>query len=126
MATEIVPGVVPEVGVSVIQLAGVLAFQARPATGLVKLISWLDDPPAMSDKLTLAGEAVIEGARADTFRIRLLPLSATKRFPEASTATPLGPFNSAEVAGPPSPEKPLLPLPATVVMMPLADTFRMF
>jgi hypothetical protein len=41
-------------------------------------------------------------------------------------------FNNAEVAGPPSPEKLLFkkplpftaPLPATVVMMPLADTLR--
>jgi hypothetical protein len=47
-----------------------------------------------------------------------------KRFLEASTATPLMLFNDAEVAGPPSPEKPRDPLPATVVMMPSAVTFR--
>ena len=45
----------------------------------------------------------------DTFRIRLLMVSAMKRFPEASTATPLGKLNDAEVAGPPSPEKPDAP-----------------
>src|ERR1700683_507561 len=61
---------------------------------------------------------------ADTFRIRLLYLSAMKIFPEASTATPEGLFNDAEVAGPPSPDKPAVPLPATVVMIPLAETFR--
>jgi hypothetical protein len=59
----------------------------------------------------------------ETFRIRLLPESGMKRSPEASTATPPGPNNDAEVALPPSPEKPAVPLPATVVMMPLADTF---
>jgi hypothetical protein len=61
---------------------------------------------------------------AATFRIRLFPVSVTKRFPEASTATPWGMYNDAEVAGPPSPEKPLHggehapTVPATVVMMP--------
>jgi len=40
-----------------------------------------------------------------------------KRFPEASTATPLGSHNDAEVAGPLSPRLELPP-PTTVVMMP--------
>ena len=45
-----------------------------------------------------------------------------------STATSVGPFNRAEVAGPPSPEypsdgDPLTRLPATVVIV-LAVTFR--
>jgi hypothetical protein len=60
----------------------------------------------------------------DTFRIRLLKRSAMKRFPEESIVTPVGEFNDADVADPPSPEKPLFPLPATVVIMPLAETFR--
>src|ERR1700674_4673975 len=61
----------------------------------------------------------------DTLRIRPLPRSAMKRFPEASTVTPEGTFNDAEVAGPPSPEKPKLPLPATVLMpLGLVDTSR--
>src|SRR5262252_9473471 len=60
---------------------------------------------------------------ADTFRIRSVP-SAMKRFPEPSTATAHGVDNDADVAGPPSPEYPGVPLPATVVMMPLGDTFR--
>ena len=42
-----------------------------------------------------------------------------------STATPLGPSCSdADVAGPPSPPEPALPLPATVVMMPVAAATR--
>ena len=42
-----------------------------------------------------------------------------KRFPETSTAIPVGPNSRAEVAGPPSPEKSLLGLPAILVMIPL-------
>ena len=48
-----------------------------------------------------------------------------ERLPSLSTATPMAPFSCALVAGPPSPEKPGVPLPATVVMIPLAETLRM-
>src|SRR5665213_2281490 len=47
-----------------------------------------------------------------------------KRSPEPSTAIPSGAYSEAEVAGPKSPEKPWVPLPATVVMVPPGDTFR--
>src|SRR2546427_10119795 len=47
-----------------------------------------------------------------------------KRFPALSTATELGPDSWALMAGPPSPEKPCEPLPATVVMIPSEDTLR--
>src|SRR5260370_28337087 len=60
-----------------------------------------------------------------------------KKSPEESAATPRGSAKVAEVAGPPSPEKlpfrempattlktSTFPLPATVVKMPLAETFR--
>ena len=50
--------------------------------------------------------------------------SVTYRPPEAFTASPLGPLNSALVATPPSPENPRLPLPALVTMIPSAYTFR--
>jgi hypothetical protein len=53
--------------------------------------------------------------------MRLLLESAMKRRPEASTATPEGAFRDAEIAGPPSPEKPWVPFPATVVMSPPGD-----
>ena len=59
-----------------------------------------------------------------TFRMRLLARSEMYRFPEASTARPFGVFNDADVAGPPSPEKPWVPLPATVEIIPLGDTLR--
>src|SRR5947199_199911 len=59
-----------------------------------------------------------------TFRIRLLPKSAMKRFPDPSTATPDGPASRADVAGPPSPLKPDVPLPATVVIKPDVPTVK--
>src|SRR6266404_5481246 len=47
-----------------------------------------------------------------------------KRFPEASTATAAGWHSDAEVACPPSPEKPDFPLPATVVITPFGEILR--
>ena len=126
MPTVIAPGEVPEVGVRVIQLADALADHGT-LDGLARLICWLDDPPAASEKARLDGETVIAGVEApcaNTSRIRLFWASAKKTFPELSTATPRGLFMDAETAGPPSPEKPAAPLPASVVMMPPADTFR--
>ena len=51
---------------------------------------------------------------------RMSPLreSAMNTLPEESTATPVGVFNVAAVAGPPSPEEPAVPVPASVVMIP--------
>ena len=51
---------------------------------------------------------------AATTRTRLLSVSAMTRLPAPSTATPAGWSSSALVAGPPSPENPPVPLPATV------------
>src|SRR2546425_132691 len=42
------------------------------------------------------------------------------RFPAPSTATPDGWYSCAAVAAPPSPPKPYVPLPATVVISPVA------
>ena len=61
-----------------------------------------------------------------TARMRLLPLSAIRIVPVASTATAVGELRHALVAGPPSPAKPLKADPATVVMIPVpAATLRM-
>ena len=68
--------------------------------------------------------AVVIMPLGETSRIRLLLESAMRTFPNASTATPNGKSSDANVAGPPSPEKPTLPLPAIVAMIPLAETFR--
>ena len=59
-----------------------------------------------------------------TFRMRLLPWSPIYKLPTASTARPSGRASCALVAGPPSPEYPSEPFPATVVMMPFVATFR--
>ena len=63
---------------------------------------------------------------AFTRRMQLLPVSAMKTLPAPSTATPCGFHNAALVAGPPSPLKPRVLLPANVVMIPVtASTRRM-
>ncbi len=54
-------------------------------------------------------------------RMRWLALSQISSAPVRSSARALGWASEAAVAGPPSPENPALPLPAKVVMMPLAD-----
>src|SRR3990167_5951120 len=57
--------------------------------------------------------------------MRLFWLSAMYRLPAESTATPQGVLSWALVAGPPSPEKPVPPFPATVEMIPPGVTLRM-
>ncbi len=52
--------------------------------------------------------------------MRWLPVSAIYRFPPPSKATAVGEFSAATDAGPPSPEDPCTPVPATVVMIPAA------
>ena len=54
-----------------------------------------------------------------TRRIWLPSVSAMNKFPAASTATDRGLDNVAAVAGPLSPVDPKVPVPATVVMMPV-------
>src|SRR5262245_53495158 len=46
------------------------------------------------------------------------------RLPAASTATSVGKLRRAAVAGPPSPVKRRVPVPATVSIIPLGVTFR--
>src|SRR5579863_2213335 len=49
---------------------------------------------------------------------------AIYRLPEESTATPAGPLKVAEAAGPLSPDSPVWPVPAKVVIVPEGATFR--
>src|ERR1041385_2197327 len=74
----------------------------------------LDPPPA----------TVVMVPEEETFRTRLLPVSAMMRLPAPSTATPEGWYSVPLVAAPPSPEWPWAPLPATVVMMPAGESLR--
>ena len=77
------------------------------------------------DFIPLPATVVMMPVLADTFRMRLLPVSAIKTFPDLSTATSSGKFSGAVVAPTLSVSNPTSPVPASVVMMPLiADTFR--
>jgi hypothetical protein len=57
-----------------------------------------------------------------TFRMRLFPESAIKRFPDGSNAIPDGLFNSAAAAGPPSPANPVVRQFPAIVLMYLAPS----
>src|SRR5215217_1191251 len=59
-----------------------------------------------------------------TLRTLLLWWQAMNRFPSSSRAMPIGRFRAALGAGPPSPEKPNRPVPATVVIVPEGSIFR--
>ena len=60
-----------------------------------------------------------------TRRTRWLLESAMNTLPAPSTATPDGFHNEALVPAPPSPLKPSVPLPATVLRTPVLLSFRM-
>src|SRR5437588_6897440 len=72
-------------------------------------------------ELTPNGQAD-EQSDAATIRMRYEP-SLISRSPSASSASPTG-LSLAERAGPPTPENPKWPLPATVVSLPKASTRR--
>src|ERR1035437_3983975 len=80
------------------------------------------EPSALPQFPALPASVVTAPAEV-TFRIVLLPESATKTLPTASTATPDGPLNCAEL-----PVPSLMPgvpaLPASVVTTPAEVTFR--
>jgi hypothetical protein len=57
-------------------------------------------------------------------RITWLNESATYTSPAGLTAIPNGLEKDAPNAGPPSPENPFMPVPATVVIVPEASTLR--
>src|SRR3974377_321638 len=56
--------------------------------------------------------------------MRLFPESTKRKFPSGSTARAIGLLSCAEVAGPPSPAKPAVPFPATVLITPSGVTLR--
>src|ERR1039457_3865884 len=105
------------------------AMKRLPALSTATSLGWFSSaavagpPSPLKPAVPLPATVLIVPA-AVTFRMRLLP-SAMKRLPALSTAMPAGWNSSAEVAGPPSPLKPAVPLPATVLIVPAAVTFRM-
>src|ERR1700691_12005 len=67
--------------------------------------------------------AIVAIVPAVTERIRWLPVSDTRRFPDASAKTPTGPSVSAPVAAVLSPVNPSFPLESTrvlITLLPLA------
>src|SRR5664280_2025204 len=80
--------------------------------------AWVAGPPSPQKPLVPLPATVVMVPSGATRRTRLLlPGSAMYRLPAASRARPPGPWRHAWVAGPPSPQKPAVPLPATVVMV---------
>ena len=86
--------------------------------------AWTAEPPSPPNPVRPVPATVLIVPDASTLRIRLLSISAMKRLPALSTATPKGKSSCASVAGPPSPPNPLRPVPATVVIVPVASTLR--
>ena len=80
---------------------------------------------AFNDELLKLGQPSAQGTQMDALgHFAHLPELWKKRWPTPSTATPVGKANSALVAGPPSPLKPGVPLPATVLISPLTASTR--
>src|SRR5664280_654782 len=92
-------------------------------TGLFRQ-AWVAAPPSPQKPMVPLPATVVMVPSGATRRTRLLPASAMYRLPAASTNRPYGMSRHAWVAGPPSPQKPLVPLPATVVMVPSGATRR--
>src|SRR5437773_5198003 len=98
---------------------------ASPATPLgAARLALVARPPSPPKLYVPFPATVVMMPEATTSRMRWLFVSAMYRLPAASTATPVGPARLAFVAGPPSPPKPEVPVPATVVMKPDAATLR--
>src|ERR1039458_1313493 len=83
---------------------------ARSAPMRVTLRSPEIGPEAGFTAVTLGGGRTVLVISRRT----LFPLSATRRRPEGPMLSPAGPLSAAEVASPPFPEYPALPLPAMV------------
>jgi hypothetical protein len=95
-----------------------------PVLVTVTVCQGLAAPTNWSAKVRAVVERLTPGLKA-TSRMRLLLLSAMKRWPRLSTATPAGLPRLALMAGPPSPRLGSHgPPPATVVMMPVAAPTR--
>src|ERR1035441_8337194 len=80
-------------------------------------------PSAVRPKSRPCPATVVIMPDGSTLRTRPLLLSAMYIFPDASTATQTGLLSCACLAGPPSPPKPAVPFPATVVMFPPGANF---
>ncbi len=91
-----------------------------PKNPVPLIVIMLPVPPVVG-----LNEVMVGATAADISRMRLFPRSEKIIFPVGSTVICIGTFNSAEVAGPPSPLKPATPVPAMVEIMPFGVTLRM-
>ena len=80
-------------------------------------------PSPLSPGVPVPATRVITPA-GETFRTTLFLVSAIRNPPSAVSATLAGRWSWASVAGPPSPLSPGVPVPATRVITPAGDTFR--
>src|SRR3990172_6505759 len=82
-------------------------------------------PSPENPRVPVPAKVLINPVPTSTLRTRLLEVSAMNTLPTPSTVTPYGRFSWAPVAAAPSPENPLIPLPATVLINPVtASTLR--
>src|SRR3990172_3741783 len=75
-------------------------------------------PTPKNPEVPLPAKVLINPVTASTRRTRWLKVSAMNTLPAPSTATPYGKYSWALVAAAPSPENPLVPLPAIVLISP--------
>ena len=104
-----------------------VASKAKPMGTLSSAAVAAPPSPANPHAPPIPATVLIAPVAATTLRITQLPLSAMKRLPAPSRATPVVVLSSAAVAGPPSPAKPDIPgVPATVLIWcVVASTLRM-
>jgi hypothetical protein len=86
----------------------------QPPGETARICPWYGLP--LSD----GGESIVGAAIVPTNRIRSFCSAAIRTSPAGVTATAFGIETAAALAGPPSPEKPMTPFPARVVIVPPA------
>src|SRR6266404_3614358 len=82
------------------------------------MLALVAGPPSPENELLPDPATVVMVPSGLMRRTRALPTSAMKRLPAVSAARPRGSLSRALAAGPPSPEKPAWPVPATVRIVP--------
>ena len=97
---------------------------------MIAVIATIETTPGNRGKLLEIFKELRPKVLAEKGCIEYAPMidvetTLTGRPPREDVVTMIEKWESvAALAGPPSPLKPALPLPATVVMTPLGDTFR--
>src|ERR1035441_9951140 len=112
--------IMPAVFTLLMMLACEIYRLPAPSTAVLRglMVALVAGPPLPASPLVPPPAMVLMVPEALTLRMRWLPPSTISRLPALSTATfrvwPR-PLICALAAGPPSPEKPGVPVPATVV-----------